>query len=70
MNIPNPLDPSTVYHVCVFNKEVIQFKNDNGSSLHGYEFRLMEDLAKEVLDAPLLLFTTEDGVPRVTPIDK
>ena len=64
INIPSGLDPTQFFHVCIFNKEVIQFRNDNGSSLHGYEFRLMEDLAEEVIDAPLLLFTTEDGIPR------
>ena len=67
INIRSDLDPSQIFHVCIFNKEVIQFKNDNGGSLHGYEFRVMEDLAREVInDKPLLFFTTEDGVPRPT----
>ena len=64
INIQHPLDPTTVFHVCIFKKEVIQFKNDNGSSLHGYEFRLMEDLCKQIIDDPLLIFTTEDDIPR------
>lgn len=64
MDIPTPLDPEQFFHVCVFNKEVIQFKNDNGGSLHGYEFRLMENLAREVMGQPMLYYTTEDGVPR------
>lgn len=51
------------YHLCIFKEEVIKFLNDNAGSLHGYEFRLMEDLAKEVFDIPKLLFTTDDGLP-------
>lgn len=50
------------FHVCIFNKEVIQFKNDNGGSLHGYEFRLMEDLAREVMPVAQLFYTTDDGI--------
>ena len=50
------------YHLCIFNKEVIQFPNDNGGSLHGYETRVMEDLAREVLEVPTLLYSTDDGI--------
>lgn len=59
------LDPltGTSYPVCIFKEEVIKFKNDNGGSLHGFEFRLMEDLCKEVFEVPKLIFTTDDGLP-------
>ena len=60
--IPDPLDPNVEYRLCIFNKEVIQFPNDNAGSLHGYESRLMEDLANEVLDCPTLMYTTDDGI--------
>ena len=64
INIPNPVNPEDVIHVCIFQKEVIQFHNDNAGSLHGFEFRLMQDLAGEIIDVPALIFTTEDDVPR------
>lgn len=51
------------FHVCIFKEEVIKFPNDNGGSLNGYEFRLMEDLARELIDIPTLSFTTDDGLP-------
>ena len=68
MDIPS-LDPTQFYHVCIFNEEVIKFPNDSGCSLHGYEFRLMEDLAREMLvnnegAAQPILYTTDDGLPR------
>ena len=51
------------FHVCIFKEEVIKFLNDNGGSLHGYEFRLMEDLAREAMNTFQLIFTTDDGLP-------
>ena len=62
IDVINPLMQEP-FHVCIFNREVIQFKNDNGGSLHGFEFRLMEDLARETLDIPMIFFTTDDGLP-------
>lgn len=62
VEITDPLTLET-YHICIFKEEVIKFQNDNASSLHGYEFRLMEDLTKEILDVPKLLITTDDGIP-------
>lgn len=50
------------FHVCLFNKEVIQFQNNNGGSLHGFETRVMEDLAREVMPVPKLLYSTDDGI--------
>lgn len=60
-DIVNPFTQYT-YHVCIFEKEVIQFENDNGGSLHGFESRIMEDLCREVLNVPLILYTTDDGI--------
>ena len=50
------------YHLCIFKKEVIQFPNDNGGSLHGTESRLMEDLCREMLSENTgnLLYSTDD----------
>ena len=62
LDIYNPLTQTT-FHVCIFKKEVIAFRNDNGGSLHGFEFRLMEDLARECLRVPLLIYTTDDSIP-------
>ena len=66
IEIKNPL-MSDPFHVCIFNEEVIKFKNDNGGSLHGYEFRLMEDLAREVAPITDLFYTTDDGIPIIPP---
>ena len=66
LEIKNPL-MSDPFHVCIFNEEVIKFKNDNGGSLHGYEFRLMEDLAREVAPITGLFYTTDDGIPIIPP---
>lgn len=52
-----------IYHVCIFKEEVIKFINNNAVSLNGYEFRLMQDLAGEVMDVPKLMYTTDDGLP-------
>lgn len=62
VEITNPITQQT-FHVCIFKEEVIKFPNGNGGSIHGYEFRLMEDLAKEIFDVPALIFTTDDGLP-------
>ena len=48
-------------YVCIFNKEVIQFLNDNASSLHGFEFRIAEDIAREVFKGSQIFYTTDDG---------
>ena len=61
------INPSQFFHVCIFNEEVIKFPNDNGGSLHGYEFRIMEDLAREITvnnELQPILYTTDDGIPR------
>lgn len=62
IEITDPLTGET-YHICIFKKEVLQFKNDNAGSLHGYEFALMEQLAKDWLNVPKLIYTTDDEMP-------
>lgn len=62
IEIEDPLSHQT-FHVCIFKDEVIKFPNDNGGSLHGYEFRLMQDLAVETMSHPQLIYTTDDGLP-------
>ena len=61
IEIPDPFTGEE-FHVCIFKNEVIQFENDNAASLHGFEFRLMQDLCKEVADIPKLIYTTDDGI--------
>ena len=62
VTISNPLDPTVKYRVCIFNKEVIQFPNDNAGSLHGMESTIMEDLCKEYINVLGILYSTDDEI--------
>mgnify|MGYP007070308984 CR=1 FL=1 len=62
ITIPDPLNPTVEYHLCIFNKEVIQFPNDNAGSLHGMESRIMEDLCMEYINVSDILYSTDDKI--------
>ena len=59
------------FNYVVFEKEVVQYYNDNMGDLHGVESTLYQDIAKEVFeDCPGIFFCTdiEEGLAFGTPL--
>ena len=58
-----PIPGASTFNYAVFNKEVIQYYNDNLSDLHGNKTTLAENLAKDVFEIEGVFFCTDNVDP-------